>query len=67
MSGLSQVDFRSDYYQVRTESAWMNFAFNPEVLDQEQRWRRDWTEKGARRLERVKRIFQQRFAMLDQP
>jgi hypothetical protein len=64
MSGSSRVDFRSDYYQVCTESACMNFAFNPKVPDQEQRWHRTWMEKGARWLERVKPILEHRFATL---
>jgi hypothetical protein len=64
MSGSSQVDFRSDYYQVRSESACMNFALNPNDPGHEERWHRNWVEKGARWLDRVKPILEQRFAML---
>jgi hypothetical protein len=64
MSGSSQVEHRSDYYRVRTESACMNFAVVREDPGQEERWHRNWTEKAATWLARLTPILEQRFAML---
>ena len=64
MSGSSQVEHRSESYRVRTESACMNFALNADDPGHEERWHRNWAEKGARWLERLNPILEQRFAML---
>jgi hypothetical protein len=63
MSGSSRVDFRSEYYHLTADSPIMNFSSrNPPGY--ETRWHREWQEKAALWLERVKPILEQRFVML---
>lgn len=64
MSGSTRVCHTSEWYRVSSESPCMNFVLNPEDPGFEQRWHREWRQKGEAWLEQVKPILEQRFAML---
>ncbi|HZE98036.1 MAG TPA: hypothetical protein VE981_13485 [Planctomycetota bacterium] len=64
MSGWSRVEFQSEYFELRSDSACMNFVLNPADPGYEQRWHQSWKEKGERWLAQVRPILEQRFAML---
>lgn len=64
MSGSSKVEVTSTYFHLSSESACMNFEFNPDDPDYEMRWHRGWKEKGDAWIERVKPILEQRFEWL---